>query len=137
MIPKDRGRGGRLCTYIVSCTKTPKSAQKTFSNPSITFVGVSYRTMQTDKELALELADALEDMYYREIIYEAILNTLSGPDWKKHFERELGNQDHRKEIHEYFSPLREQVLNAPDLTSAVREMLEGLERIDPEDSGAQ
>ncbi len=100
--------------------------------------------METDKDIALELIDALEQMYFREIVYEVMLNTLTGPnappsqvDWRKHFEQALKNQDHRKQIHEHFLPVREQVLNAPDLTSAVREMLEGLERIDPESLGNQ
>jgi hypothetical protein len=91
--------------------------------------------MQTDKELALELVDALEEMYYREIVYEAILNAFPETSaWHEHFDQALKNHAHREEIHGQFLPVREQVLNAPDLTSAVHKMLEGLERIDPEDS---
>ena len=100
--------------------------------------------MKTDKDIALELIDAIEEMYYREIVHETLLENLTGPDappapanWREHFERAMKNQENRKRIHEHFSPLREQVLHAPDLTSAVREMLEGLERIDPENSGSQ
>ena len=91
--------------------------------------------MQTDKELALEFVDALEEMHYREIVYEAILNAFPATSaWREHFDRELENQSHRAEIHKWFQPVREQVLNAPDLNAAVREILKGLERIDSEDS---
>jgi hypothetical protein len=100
-------------------------------------MGVSFRTMQTDKEIAIELIDALEEMHYREIIYEAVLGAIAPPDWRKYFDQAVKKGDHREEVRGWFLPMRERVLDAPDLTAAVREMLEGLERIDPEDSGIQ
>jgi hypothetical protein len=117
----------------------PSIARVKFSNGvrGFVFIGVSYRTMQTDKEIALELINALEEMHYREIVYEAVLGAIAPPDWRKYFEHAIKKGDHREEVREWFLPMRERVLDAPDLTSAVREMLEGLERTDPEDSGTQ
>jgi hypothetical protein len=91
--------------------------------------------MQTDKELALELVDALAEMQCRETILQAILNAFpeTATKWQEHFERKLQDQELRNTIRADFEIVREQVLNAPDLTSAVRKILEGLEQTDPED----
>jgi hypothetical protein len=92
--------------------------------------------MQTDKELALELVDALAEMERGRIIYEAILNAFpeTATKWREHFDKALQDQSFRDKIHAEFEIVREQVLNAPDLTSAVREILEGLEQTDRGDS---
>jgi hypothetical protein len=97
------------------------------------FTGVSYSTMQTDKELALEFVDALADMQCREIIYQAILDAFpeTATKWREHFDKHLQSRELRDKIRADFEPVRQQVLDAPDLSSAVRQMLEGLERIDP------
>ncbi|MFZ0773225.1 MAG: hypothetical protein WCA49_23845 [Candidatus Sulfotelmatobacter sp.] len=93
--------------------------------------------MQTDKELALQLIDKLEEMSCRELVYEAILDHSpeTAPKWRRYFDHLMKVGNLREQIHQDYRSTREQVLNAPDLTSAVREMLEGIERIDPEDSG--
>lgn len=93
--------------------------------------------MLTDKDLALRLLDWIEDLHLRNAALEAALEVLSAQDWRPYVEQLEKKPHHKATIHAKFEPFRELVLDAPDLTAAVRHMLEGLERIDPEEKGNQ
>jgi hypothetical protein len=84
--------------------------------------------MISDKEIALELIDVIEEMHLREIVYEAVLNAVTEHDWKGTLAKALADESDRKKVHEKFQPLRESVLDAPDLTSVVRRMLDELDQ---------
>lgn len=79
--------------------------------------------MKTDKDIALELITLIEGLHLREVIYQTILGTVTDFDWQKALEKHETNGSYKQRVHEQFLPLREQVLNAPDLTAAVRDML--------------
>lgn len=91
--------------------------------------------MKSDKEIALELINWLETLYLREIVYQAVLNETSKCDWRSAVEQAEKNQKYQAVVHERFEPLRQQVLDAPDLSAVVRAMLEGLPRTDQGETG--
>lgn len=84
--------------------------------------------MISDKEITLDLIDLIEEMHLREVFYETLLSTLVADyDWKGTLAEALANPSHRRRVHEKFQPLRDCVLDAPDLTTVVRRMIEGLD----------
>ncbi|MFI5115961.1 MAG: hypothetical protein ACHP8B_04610 [Terriglobales bacterium] len=92
----------------------------------------------TDEEIALKLIDALERLVLESSVLEILLDELTGSQqWRKRLDKIMSDPQRLEKVHAKLLPLREQVLDAPDLTAAVRHMLEGLERIDPEEKGNQ
>jgi hypothetical protein len=90
--------------------------------------------MLTDKDLALQLIDQIEDLYLEISVLEAVLELkgVAPEDLKQIYKHVKAQAKYRNSVHANLQPLRDAVLDAPDLTAAVRHMLEGLERIDPE-----
>jgi hypothetical protein len=74
-------------------------------------------------------------MYLREIVYEAVLAQVTTHDWRKHLETAGKNKSYKDRIHEMFQPLREQVLDAPDWSAIVRNILGTLGQKDQDQTG--
>lgn len=80
--------------------------------------------MLSDKDLALRLLDVIEYLTLRNAALESVLETMFGPRWQPYVEKLEENPAHRATVHEKMEPLRELVLNAPDLNAAVRRIIE-------------
>lgn len=89
--------------------------------------------MLSDKEIALRLLDMFEELIVQKLALESVLETLHGHDWDSTLKMMERSPDARAMIHAKIEPLRELVLSAPDLTSIVRGIVEGLEQINPEE----
>jgi hypothetical protein len=85
----------------------------------------------TDKDMALDLINVLEDSFSRCMAYELFLAELNSERWNQRY-KELKNEQVGK-AKKLFSPMRELILEAPDWREGVHEMLEGLEGPDPGD----
>lgn len=77
--------------------------------------------METDKELALWLVDKLEEYLRRYILLESILDEYEVPQWRQHYEELLPLPEAPEAAHKIFASTRAAILDAPDLTAAVRE----------------
>jgi hypothetical protein len=89
--------------------------------------------MQTDKEFAMRIVDQLEEYYLRCTLMETILDASKVSGWRKQFAGLFPDPEIRGIVHKQFDPVRNAVLDAPDLTAAVREMLRGIPGTDPAD----
>jgi hypothetical protein len=93
---------------------------------------------KSDKEIALELIDNIEKLYLRDIAFKAIFEVLL-PDnpqsWQRHLEIAENNPQYVAGVRAVFQPVRERVLNAPDLTAVVRDILGTLEQSDQDQKG--
>jgi hypothetical protein len=87
----------------------------------------------SDKEIALRLLDMIEELVVQKLALESVLEFLHGDEWDSVLRKMEQYAAVRDVIHAKTQPLRQRVLDAPDLSSVVREMVEGLERIDPEE----
>jgi hypothetical protein len=82
--------------------------------------------MKTDKELAMQLVDALEEYYLRWTLMQTILEAHKVPGWRKQFDEVFAFPDARASVRRQFQPVRDRILDAPDLSTAVREMLKDI-----------
>jgi hypothetical protein len=89
--------------------------------------------MLSDKEIALRLLDMIEDLIVQKLALESVLETLHGHQWDSTLKAMEHSAAGRATIHAKIEPLRQQVLDAPDLTATVRAILESLERKPGED----
>ena len=89
--------------------------------------------MKTDKELAMQLVDSLEEYYLRNTLLETILDARKVPGWRQQFEEVLPLPEARASARRRYQPVRDRILEAPDLSTAVREMLKGISGTDPTD----
>jgi hypothetical protein len=87
--------------------------------------------MKTDKELALVLVDRVEEYYRRTTLMELILDTSKVPGWRQRFAEVFPDPQIRERVHKLFQPVRARILDAPDLTSAVHEMLKDIPESPP------
>jgi hypothetical protein len=83
--------------------------------------------MESDKELALRLVDRLEEYYRRYTLLETMLDAYKVPGWRQQFEEVFPLPEAKETAHRIFWPVRERILDAPDLTTAVREMLKDIQ----------
>ena len=91
--------------------------------------------MLSDKELGLRLLDWIQQLYVRNAALEATLDILThDQDWRSYVKKLETNPDHHATMHAKLEPFRQLMLDAPDLTAIVRQMLEEAERIDPEEN---
>jgi hypothetical protein len=79
--------------------------------------------METDKELALRLVDRLEEYYLRNTLLETILDSAEVSEWRQMLDEVLPLPAARETARRIFRPVRERILEASDLTTAVRELL--------------
>ena len=86
----------------------------------------------TDKEIALKIVDILEDQVLQNVASEIAFEYLKVSGWQEFRQAFLEKPGPRKQVRSRLLVLREAVLDAPDLTSAVREIVEGFPKIDPE-----
>ncbi|MGA3101592.1 MAG: hypothetical protein ABSD61_07005 [Terracidiphilus sp.] len=86
----------------------------------------------TDKDLALRLVDWIESLLFDRTALEAMLESKGFADW----ESTLGQLKQQPKYQHYHAAslqqLRDVVLEAPDWSAAVRQLLDTLERNDTE-----
>lgn len=82
--------------------------------------------MKTDKELAMQLVDSLEEYYLRYTLLETILDAAKVPGWRRRFEEVFPLPAAKESARRRFQPVRDRILDAPDLTTAMREMLKDI-----------
>jgi hypothetical protein len=89
--------------------------------------------MKTDKELAMQLVDSLEEYFLRCTLLETILDAAKVPGWRQSFEEifPLPAARASASARRRYQPIRDRILDAPDLTTAMREMLKDIPGIDP------
>jgi hypothetical protein len=87
----------------------------------------------TDKELALELLKLIEDLMVRQTLLQIMLQRRD-PDWQRKYLKVLEQNEAqtRKAIRPYLDRARTQVLEAPDLSAVVEQLLKDIPRIEPE-----
>ena len=90
--------------------------------------------MKTDKELAMQLVDCLEENYLRYTLLETILDEAKVPRWRQTFEELFPLPKARATARRRFQPVRDRILDAPDLKTVMREMLNDSPRIDSKGS---
>ena len=90
--------------------------------------------MKTDKELAMQLVDSLEEYYRRWTLMETILDSSNVRGWRRIFDELLPAPEIKERAHNVFQPVRDRILDAPDLSTAVRETLREIPGIDPKGS---
>ena len=91
-------------------------------------------TVQTDKDLAMRVVDQLEEYYLRYIVLEQMMGRKFGNSWKTEFRQMMEAREYQGPLRAQFETIRQAILDAPDLTTAVRGMLEDIPGIDPADS---
>jgi len=82
--------------------------------------------MQTDKDLAMRVVYQLEEYYLRYIVLEQMMTRKLGNSWKTEFWQMMGAREYQAPLREQFETIRQRILDAPDLTTAVREMLKDI-----------
>jgi hypothetical protein len=87
----------------------------------------------TDKEIGLRFLDHIEDF----LIQTGLLQSILGrhvPNWKQEYSRLLdrGKEGARNLAHQQLEPLRDLILQAPDLSSVVEQLLKDIPKNDPE-----
>jgi hypothetical protein len=87
--------------------------------------------MKTDKELAMQLVDFPEEYYRRNTLMQLILDTSKVPGWRQRFAEVFPDPEIKETVRKIFQPVRDRILDAPDLTAAVREMLKDIPRTGP------
>ena len=87
----------------------------------------------TDKELALQLIDLMEDLMVQNSLLIVMLQRRD-PDWRRKYEKVLAqNQDAaRKAIRPRLERAKTRILEAPDLSSVAEQLLKDISEIDPE-----
>jgi hypothetical protein len=97
--------------------------------------------MLTDKEIALSIIDALENLALDSAVYQIVLDEITKglpqANWRETFDLIRKDPRFESDAHARFVRLREAVLHAPDLSAAVRQILEGLEATDQGEIGSQ
>jgi hypothetical protein len=90
----------------------------------------------SDKDVALELLNWIEQLHRRIAALESALQLLVGTryNWQALAKSAEDSKVSKDVLHARFEPFRELVLHAPDLNSAVRKILEDSERIDPSET---
>jgi hypothetical protein len=82
--------------------------------------------MKTDKELAMLLVDCIEDYFLRWTLMQTILDSSNVRGWRKDFDQLFSDREARDRVHRIFQPARDRIWDAPDLSTAVSEMLKGI-----------
>jgi hypothetical protein len=82
--------------------------------------------MQTDKELAMRVVYQLEEYYLRCLVLEHILTLKLGNSWKTEYHQMMNAREYQGPLRAQFETIRQRILDAPDLTTAVREMLKDI-----------
>ena len=90
--------------------------------------------METDKELAMQLVDSLEEYYRRWTLMKTLLDSSNVRGWRRVFDELLPDPEMKERVQRIFQPVRDRVLDAPDLSTAVRQTLRDIPGIDPRDS---
>ncbi|MFZ0802209.1 MAG: hypothetical protein WAN70_08580 [Terriglobales bacterium] len=88
---------------------------------------------KTDKELALELIDLMETLMVQNSLLMVMLQR-SDPKWQQNF-RKLFVQNQvaaRQELQAHLNQARTRILEAPDLSGVVEQLLKDIPRIDSE-----
>jgi hypothetical protein len=88
---------------------------------------------ESDKEIAMRLLDMIEQLLVQKNAREAVLEALHGEEWHRLVKKLEDRQDVKEVAYIKTASLRQQVLDAPDLTATVRAILESLERKPGED----
>jgi hypothetical protein len=78
--------------------------------------------------LALRLVDQLEEYYLRNTLLETILDSAKVPGWRQMFEEVFPLPAARETARRAFRPVRDRILDAPDLTTALRELLRTIQQ---------
>jgi hypothetical protein len=82
--------------------------------------------MQTDKDLAMRVVDQLEKYYLQFLVLEQIANRKLGNSWRSEFRQMMDAREYQGPFLAQFERIRQGILDAPDLTTAVREMLKDI-----------
>ena len=82
----------------------------------------------------MQLVDSLEEYYRRWTLMERILDSSNVRGWRRVFGELLPDPEMKERVHHIFQPVRDRILDAPDLSTAVRETLRDIPGIDPRDS---
>ncbi len=82
----------------------------------------------------MRVVDQLEEYYLRYTLLETILDAAKVRGWRRQYEELLPYAPAKESARRIFRPIRERILDAPDLTTAVHEMLKDIREIDPKDS---
>jgi hypothetical protein len=82
--------------------------------------------MQTDKELAMRVVYQLEEYYLRSLVLEQILTLKMGSSWRREYRQMMDAREYQGSLRAQFETIRQRILDAPDLTTAVREMLKDI-----------
>jgi hypothetical protein len=89
--------------------------------------------MVTDKDLGMQLVDWIEELLFDQTAMEAMLEYKGLTDWKLAL-ADLKQLPKYQNFHiSSLQKLRDVILEAPDWSAAVRQLLATLEEIDPED----
>jgi hypothetical protein len=86
----------------------------------------------TDKELALRYLAFAEDLILQSSAYQLLLNRHV-PNWQDEFQAILDRcgEQTKQAIHERLEATWTQTFEAPDLSTVVEQMIEGIQRNDP------
>jgi hypothetical protein len=87
----------------------------------------------TDKEIAIQLLELTENLMVRDTILQIMLQRRD-PDWQQKYQKVFAqNQDAvRKAIRPNLERARTLVLEAPDLSTVVEQLLRDIPRNNPE-----
>jgi hypothetical protein len=85
----------------------------------------------TDKELALQLLQLLEDLMVRQSLLQVMLQCRDS-DWQRKYPKvlEQNEVEARKVIRPYLDRARTRILEAPDLSSVVEQLLRDIPKND-------
>jgi len=85
----------------------------------------------TDKELALQLVQILEDLMVRQTLLQVMLQRCD-PDWQRKYRKvyEQNQTAARQALQAHLDRARTRILEAPDLTSVVEQLLKDIPRND-------
>ena len=82
----------------------------------------------------MQLIDSLEEYHRRWTLMETILDSSNVRGWRRLFDELLPAPEIKERVHHVFQPLRDRILDAPDLSTAVRETLKDIPGIDAKGS---
>ena len=88
--------------------------------------------MKSDKEFAIDLLHHVEDLLIQVSALQNILRRSEIKGWEDRFRRMTADPNARAILQQQFSHWRQTILESPDITGIAREILESLERPDPE-----
>ena len=86
----------------------------------------------TDKEYALKILGFAEELILQWAAQQLLLNQHV-PNWQQEYQAILdrsGSQT-KQQIHDRLEAMRTQIFEAPDLSSVVEQLVEGIQRNDP------